>query len=184
VACVVSRLYFCFLLLLECGFGWLAPLFLLSTFCFLLLLELTWHQPRKGAKDAARQSRNRMEEDRILAGQNHAKQRRNLCLQKHKRRGCMILSRHDSVSHLRLREASSQLANNLDYCSAKRERVTPIRTPGRLTSPIRLSTYFLISNFGAPKLISRPCSTPEERKQPRIWATCSSARALAAFSQT
>src|ERR1017187_8166675 len=102
--------------------------------------------------------------DRIMAGQNHAKQRRNLCLQKHKRRGCMILSCHDSVSHLRLHEASSQLANNLDYCSAKRERVPPMRPPGRLTSPIRLSAYFLISNFGAPKLISRPCSTPEERR--------------------
>src|ERR1017187_7716176 len=47
---------------------------------------------------------------------------------------------------------------------AKRERVPPMRPPGRLTSPIRLSTYFLISNFGAPKLISRPCSTPEERR--------------------
>ena len=96
--------------------------------------------------------------------QNHAKQRRNLCLQKHKRRGCMILSCHDSVSHLRLHEASPQLANNLDYCSAKRERVPPMRPPGRLASPIQLSVCFLISNFGAPKLISRPCSTPEERR--------------------
>src|ERR1039458_6716510 len=64
--------------------------------------------------DTARQSRNRMEEDRIVGGQNHAKQRRDLCLQKHRRRGCMILSSHDSVSHLGLHEESSQLANNLD----------------------------------------------------------------------
>jgi hypothetical protein len=31
---------------------------LVSTFCFLLLLELMWNQSRKGARDAARHSRN------------------------------------------------------------------------------------------------------------------------------
>jgi len=49
---------------------------------------------------------------------------------------------------------------------AKRERVSPMRLPGRLLSPVRLSAYFLISNFGAPKLISRPCSTRDERMWP------------------
>src|ERR1035438_2152052 len=67
-------------------------------------------------ENAAPQSRNRMKEDRSMAAQNHAKKRRDLCLKKHRGRGCMILCCHDSVSHLRLHEESSQLANNLDYC--------------------------------------------------------------------
>ena len=47
---------------------------------------------------------------------------------------------------------------------AKRRRIPPMRPPGRLPSPIRLSACFLISNFGAPKFISRPCSTRDERR--------------------
>jgi hypothetical protein len=44
-----------------------------------------------------RQSDNRMERDRIMAGQNHAEQSRNHCWPGHKWRGRMILSCHDSV---------------------------------------------------------------------------------------
>jgi hypothetical protein len=64
------------------GLGWLwvacvvSPLFLLSTFCFLLLLELTWNQPRKGARDAARHSRSRSQNSLNAETQRFAEGRR------------------------------------------------------------------------------------------------------------
>jgi S-adenosylmethionine:diacylglycerol 3-amino-3-carboxypropyl transferase len=48
----------------------------------------------------ARQSRNRMEKDRIMAGQNHAERRQNHYWPGHKWRGRMILCCHDSVGLL------------------------------------------------------------------------------------
>src|ERR1035438_9181825 len=53
-----------------------SPLFLLSTFCFLLLLELTWNQPRKGARDAARHSRSRSQNSLNAETQRFAEGRR------------------------------------------------------------------------------------------------------------
>ena len=72
---------------------------------------------RRGAKDAARPSRNHQEKDRIMAGQNHKAPLfmvlRTMVLSLLR----MILSGHDSVGLLRWPRKSSQLANNLDYCS-------------------------------------------------------------------
>jgi hypothetical protein len=69
--------------------------------------------------DAARQSRNQMDKDRIMAGQNHVEQRRNRRWHDLKRQSRMILSCHDSVCLLRLHKESSQLASDFDYCIAE-----------------------------------------------------------------
>jgi hypothetical protein len=82
----------------------------------------------RGTDAAARQSRNRMEKDRIMAGQNHIGQNHQwqnpaappfmvlpamiLSLLR------MILSGHDSVGLLRWHKKSPQLANKWVYCSA------------------------------------------------------------------
>src|ERR1039457_1449895 len=54
-------------------------------------------ETRKARRSTARQSRNRMDKDRIMAGQNHVEPRRDLRWQDLKRQGRMILSCHDSV---------------------------------------------------------------------------------------
>jgi hypothetical protein len=79
----------------------------------------------ESASYTARQSRNRMEKDRIMAGQNHQWQNHAappfmvlpamiLSLLR------MILSGHDSVGLLRWHKKSSPLANKLVYCSAEK----------------------------------------------------------------
>jgi hypothetical protein len=82
---------------------------------------------RRDAKSAARQSRNQMDKDRIMAGQNHVEQRRNRRWQDLKRQARMILSCHDFVCRLRLHKEPSQLANDFDYCIAeKRTRIAAL----------------------------------------------------------
>ena len=73
-------------------------------------------ETQRARRSTARQSRNRMDKDRIMAGQNHVEQRRNLRWQDLKRQRRMILSCHDSVCLPRLHKEPSQLANDFDYC--------------------------------------------------------------------
>src|ERR1035441_10278260 len=54
-------------------------------------------ETQRARRSTARQSRNRMDKDRIMAGQNHVEQRRDLRWQDLTRQGRMILSCHDSV---------------------------------------------------------------------------------------
>src|ERR1039457_1422544 len=76
-------------------------------------------ETQRARRSTARQSRNRMDKDRIMAGQNHVEQRRDLRWQDLKRQGRMILSCHDSVCLPRLHKEPSQLANDFDYCIAE-----------------------------------------------------------------
>ena len=73
-------------------------------------------ETQRARRSTARQSRNRMDKDRIMAGQNHVEQRRDLRWQDLTRQGRMILSCHDSVCPPRLHKEPSQLANDFDYC--------------------------------------------------------------------
>jgi hypothetical protein len=128
-------------------------------------------------KDAERPSRNQMEKDRIMAGQNHAAPplmvlpARILFLLR------MILCGHDSVGLLGLPTKPSQLAHKLAYCSA--EKRDPVCEPLRLRvkssagrtdikmggqengiSPYSSSLIFLSSVFFLLPSVFRPPSSP------------------------
>ena len=125
----------------------------------------------------ARPSRNQMEKDRIMAGQNHAAPplmvlpARILFLLR------MILCGHDSVGLLGLPTKPSQLAHKLAYCSA--EKRDPVCEPLRLRVkssagrtdikmggqengifPYSSSLIFLSSVFFLLPSVFRPPSSP------------------------
>ena len=99
-------------------------------------------ETQRARRSTARQSRNRMDKDRIMAGQNQVEQRRDLRWQDLKRQGRMILSCHDSVCLPRLHKEPSQLANDFDYCIAE-EKSAFIPLSLRSSANLRVSALIL-----------------------------------------
>src|ERR1039457_4402891 len=86
---------------------------------------------RRDAIATAPQSRNRMEDRQNHGGTESCGAKPESWLTDHNRRGRvnllnMILSCHDSVGLRRWHKDSSQLANNLDYCSAEADPSGPL----------------------------------------------------------